>query len=394
MRSELASGIVPAVLRWARERAGYSVEDVAQRMKKDSSDIEAWERGAGAPTYVQLEKLAYEVYKRPVAIFYFPEPPQEERPQRRFRRLPEEEFATLEPDTLYALREARARQLDLMELTGGVSPAERKIFDDVQFSYQDDAPVDAAAQVREYLGVTVEEQAKWSSYDEALREWRRRVQDAGIWVFKRPFKQGDVAGFCYVHDELPIVYLNNSQPKVRQIFTLFHELAHVLLGFDHIERFDVRHYLRFLEGEDHKKELACNRFANEFLVPTDDFMRRAAVWQRDDESFSRLSERYFVSREVILRKYRDRGWVDSSFYQDTVERWRSEREEREERPSGRGGNFYYTKATYLGEKYLELAFRGYYRGSYGLEELAGYLDVKAHQVIGLEPSLHRAMGVE
>ena len=394
MKSERASGIVPAVLRWARERAGYSVEDVARRMKKESSDIEAWETGAGAPTYVQLEKLAYEVYKRPVAIFYFPEPPQEEQPQRRFRRLPAEEFATLEPDTLYALREARARQLDLMELTGGVNPAERKIFDDVQLSYHEDAPIDAAAQVREYLGVTVDEQSAWGSYDEALKEWRRRVQDAGIWVFKRSFKQSDVAGFCYVHDELPIIYMNNSQLKVRQIFTLFHELAHVLLGFDHIERSDVRHYLRFLEGEDHQKELACNRFANEFLVPTDDFVGHAAAWERDDDSFDFLSRRYFVSREVILRKYRDRGWVDSSFYRDTVERWRSEREGGEDRPSGQGGNFYHTKATYLGEKYLELAFRGYYRGSYGLEELASYLDVKANQVIGLESSLDRAMGVE
>ncbi len=394
MKSERASGIVPAVLRWARERAGYSVEDVARRMKKDSSDIDAWETGAGAPTYVQLEKLAYEIYKRPLAIFYFPEPPQEEQPQRRFRSLPEEDIATLDPDTLYALREARARQLDLMELTAGVNPAERRIFEDVQLSYHDDAPVDGASQVREYLGVTAEEQAEWRSYDEALKEWRRRVQDAGVWVFKRPFRQSDVAGFCYVHDELPIVYLNNSQPKVRQIFTLFHELAHVLLGFNHIERSDVTYYLRFLEGEDHRKEVACNRFANEFLVPTDDFMKHAAAWQRDDESLGRLSERYFVSREVILRKYRDRGWVDSSFYRDTVERWRSEGEGMENRPSGRGGNFYHTKATYLGEKYLELAFKGYYRGSYGLEELASYLDVKASQVIGLESSLHRAVDVE
>ena len=394
MRSELASGIVPAVLRWARERAGYSVEDVAQRMKKDSSDIEAWETGAGAPTYIQLETLAYDIYKRPLAIFYFPEPPQEEQPQRRFRRLPEEEFATLEPDTLYALREARARQLDLMELTGGINPAERKIFDDVQFSYQDDAPVDAAAQVRKYLGVTVDEQSAWGSYDEAIKEWRRRVQDAGIWVFKRSFKQSDVAGFCYVHGELPIVYLNDSQPKVRQIFTLFHELAHVLLGFDHIERSDVAHYLRFLEGEDHRKEVACNRFANEFLVPTDDFVGHAVAWERDDDSFDFLSRRYFVSREVILRKYRDRGWVGSSFYQDTVERWHSEKEGTEKRPSGRGGNFYNTTVAYLGDKYLELAFTGYYQGRYGLEDLASYLGVKADQIINLEPSLHRAMSIE
>lgn len=393
MRSELASGIVPAVLRWARERAGYSVEDVARRMKKDSSDIDAWETGADAPTYIQLETLAYDVYKRPIAIFFFPEPPQEEQPERRFRWIPEEEFATLEPDTLYALREARVRQLDLMELTDGINPAERKIFDDVQLSYHDDAPVDAAAQVREYLGVAVEDQVQWRSYDEALKEWRRRVQDAGVWVFKRSFRQSDVAGFCYVHDELPIVYLNNSQPKVRQIFTLFHELAHVLLRFDHIERSDVAHYLGVLEGEGRSKEVACNRFANEFLVPTDDFLRHASARQRDDESFRRLRERYFVSREVILRKYWDRGWVDSSFYESAVARWRSERED-EERQSGSGGYFYNNTAAYLGDKYLELAFKGYYQGRYGLNELAGYLDVKANQVVGLEPALHRAMRVE
>ena len=133
--------------------------------------------------------------------------------------------------------------------------------------------------------MTVEDQVQWRSYDEALKEWRRRVQDAAYMGFQEvSFKQSDVAGFCYVHGELPIVYLNNSQPKVRQIFTLFHQLAHVLLGFDHIERSDVAHYLRLLEGEDHRKEVACNRFANEFLVPTDDFVRHAAAWQCDDES--------------------------------------------------------------------------------------------------------------
>ena len=71
---------------------------------------------------------------------------------------------------------------------------------------------------------------------------------------------------------------------------------HVLLRFDHIERSDVSHYLRFLEGEDHNKELACNRFANEFLVPTDDFVEHAVAWERDDDSFDYLSRRYFVSR--------------------------------------------------------------------------------------------------
>lgn len=43
-------------------------------------EISAWEAGAGGPSYAQLEKLAYELYKRPLAIFLLPSPPPEPRP--------------------------------------------------------------------------------------------------------------------------------------------------------------------------------------------------------------------------------------------------------------------------------------------------------------------------
>ena len=58
----------PDVLRWARATAGWSVEDIALRMKKDIDVVIAWESGEESPTYVQLEKLAYQIYKRPIAL--------------------------------------------------------------------------------------------------------------------------------------------------------------------------------------------------------------------------------------------------------------------------------------------------------------------------------------
>lgn len=71
------TGVQPSVLRWARESAGLTVEAVAQKLDRAASDIESWEGGTSAPTYPQLEKLAYEVYKRPLAVFFFPSPPAE-----------------------------------------------------------------------------------------------------------------------------------------------------------------------------------------------------------------------------------------------------------------------------------------------------------------------------
>ena len=73
---EYIQGINPTIVKWARERSGYTLEDVATSLNKDVETISDWESGEQAPTYVQLETLAGK-YKRPIAIFFFPEPPQE-----------------------------------------------------------------------------------------------------------------------------------------------------------------------------------------------------------------------------------------------------------------------------------------------------------------------------
>ena len=85
MKAEPVAGIQPAVLRWARESIGMSVEDVALKLKRPPEDIRAWESAdATAPTYAQLETLAYKVLKRPLAVFFLPEPPKEVSPKREF----------------------------------------------------------------------------------------------------------------------------------------------------------------------------------------------------------------------------------------------------------------------------------------------------------------------
>ena len=110
------TGINPQILKWARERANYSLEDVAAKLKKDIQVIEKWELGQEAPTYVQLEKLAYELYKRPIALFFFPRPPKEADEHQQFRTLPEFEVAKLSPNTRYIIRQAKAMQLSLKEI--------------------------------------------------------------------------------------------------------------------------------------------------------------------------------------------------------------------------------------------------------------------------------------
>lgn len=374
-------GLNPALLIWARERAGQDVGAVAASLKKDVSVIEAWESGVAAPTYVQLEKLAYEVYKRPIAIFFFPFPPEEPDAGESFRTLPEFELERLEADTLFKVRKARALQESLAELNNARNPALRRIFDDIKLSASDTVK-SVAANIREYLGVELGEQKTWKSPVEAFKSWRSAIENSGVFVFKDSFKQSGVSGFCLVDREFPIIYVNNSTPPARQVFTLLHELAHILLNSNGLTNVDDS-FIALLKGAERQIEVFCNAFAAEFLVPDEDFRAVSRGVQVEDDALADLARLYSVSREVILRRFLEMGTIGSSTYESTVSRWRKEYESRRaERVPG--GNYYATQATYLGKRYLELAFGRFYRGECTMEQLAGYLNVKATSVSGLE----------
>ncbi len=378
-----ASGINHEMLRWARERAGYSVEEVAHRRRVSSETVQEWEEGKSYPTWRQLEQLAHNDYHRSTGFFFLNTPPDENTAEAEFRRLPSDMLEGLDADTLYAIRQARIRQEDLRMLLGVQGSSERFILLDMQNTVDSQQPIQAASQVRERLGVSIDEQRSWQSEDDALKQWRERVEDNGIWVFKRSFKQKDIAGFCLNDDVFPVIYLNNGQSKTRQIFTLFHELAHLMFDFNYLERLDSQHYLDLLSGHDREIEIACNRFAGEFLVPSDDFDREIAnrnSGSPNDDYLVLLARSYKVSREVILRKFRDRNLVDAESYQERVQLWSSLSEPR----SGKGGDYYATQATYLGQKYLRAAFRAFDEGRIDEFQLTACLGVKGTSLDRLE----------
>ena len=378
--TEHVAGIQHSVLKWAREQAGLSPQDVADAMNRDVGIIEAWESGQNAPTYVQLEKLAYQLYKRPVAIFFFPAPPPETNLKKFFRTLPDFEVEAMSADTRYALRYGKSMQLALAELNEGINPAERKLFTQIKLTPKSNISK-TVFQIRHHLGINLGDQTRWGRSDEALKAWREQIEELGIFVFTRSFKQKEMSGFCLVDKEFPIIYLNNSTSKTRQIFTLFHELAHILAHVNGITKEDDR-YIHSLPKNEKETELMCNNFAGEFLVPFLDFDTRIRSISMNDASISALANLYKVSREVILRKLFDRGLVDQDFYEARAAKWA--KEYLESKSESEGGNYYRTQAAYLGNKYLGLVFGKYYQGRLTMEQVADYLGVKTKSVAGLE----------
>jgi Zn-dependent peptidase ImmA (M78 family) len=357
---------------WARQRAGLTLEEAAQKFRH----IAAWEEGSALPTYPQLESMAEE-FKLPIAVFFFPEPPRMPPIRESFRTLPDTEFDRIPKAVRFLLQKAKALQLNLVELTQGVNPAPRQIARELRFR-DSETPEKMAARVREYLGITVDMQSGWRDDDSALKAWRSALQGIGIFVFKDAFRTEDFFGFSLYDETFPLIYVNNSATKTRQIFTLFHELAHILFHTSGIDTPDER-YIPALPDRDRRIEVLCNRFAAHFLLPEDAFVQSVAGLRHNEASAERLAALFHVSRETIYRKFLDRQWITQLEYRRAVDGWNAQRQE-----GGSGGNHYRTKIAYLGREYIELAFRQYYQNRIDDEQLADYLDTKVKNVGALE----------
>ncbi len=380
--AEHINGINPDILKWARERSGYTAEAIANALNKQVSIVNDWESGERALTYVQLETLA-DKYKRPIAIFFFPEPPEESNTTEN-PALRSSDNDHLDPRIHILLRQAHARQLSLMELNLGANPSEKKIFRDMQAQPTDSA-ITLAQQTRMYLNISVDTQVGWNSVTDALENWRDSVEENGIFVFKEAFKDESVDGFCLVHNEFPVVYLNNSRPFVRQIFSLFHELGHLLLGENGITR--------RTNPTNGNIETFCNQFASEFLVPSDDLETQLNSPVYDDNAIKVLATRYKVSRPVILVKLVNSGILTRENYRERMERWTQEHERHIKKRAGSnspsGGNYYNTHVAYLGYRFMELAFSKYRQGHCSIDQLAEYLSTKVKHLPELEGRLSR-----
>ncbi len=380
--------INPSVLQWARETSGVTAEDVARILNRKSVTAEtvaAWERGEGSPSYSQLEELAYQVYKRPLALFFFPEPPMEETPRQAFRTLPEYAIERLSARMRFLVRQAKTMQFNLMELYEGKNTSKRQIVKDLKLAM--DMPIsEAVVAVRKYINIDLKEQCTWNSTEKAFKVWRKAFEECGVFVFKEAFKDEPFSGFCLYDDQFPIIIVNNSKPDTRQVFTLFHELPHLLFGTGGVDM-PIDDYFQFLQGDNKQIEVLCNRFAGAFLVPDDDFDQKIKTISISDNTIADLAKLYCVSREVILRKLYDRKLVGSHFYELKVEEWNKGKVKK-----GSGGDYYRNKGVYLGESYIELVFSRLYQNRISVQQLADYLGVKVKNVPGMEELLYAKGG--
>ncbi len=374
--------INPKILTWAREeRNNLTIDMLAERMQREPSEIQEWEDGKKKPTYGQLEDLAYKHLKIPLAVFFFPIVPDYPDPIEKFRRLPDYEMSRLTDDTLKKIRLAQAYQDSLSIITE--DHTSKKIFRDIIPGNISASLL--ASKVRSYLSIDLKEQFTFKSTDSAFKRWRYLLEECGIFTFKDTFKDRFVSGFCLIHDEYPIIFINNSNSFSRQIFTIIHELGHILVGLNGITDIDES-YFSYLSKDDRNIEIFCNDFASQVLVPEEGFKEIVTFYKKDGiHAVEDAASKFSVSREVILRRLMDHRIVSESIYKENVSKWN--RDFLRKAKDKAGGNYYLTKLSYIGERYAKSAFAQYRKGRIDQSTLASHLNIKAKYLNKLDPLL-------
>ncbi|MFW6012467.1 MAG: ImmA/IrrE family metallo-endopeptidase [bacterium] len=326
--------IKPELLRWARERAGLSVDALERRFPK----LEAWERGELHPTLKQVERFA-RATSTPVGFLFLDEPPVERVPVPDFRTIAQARKDRPSPDlldTIYLCQQrqdwyrdfARSMRGEPLSFVGSAS-----LGDDV---------VATAARIREALGFDVEERRRLSTWTEALRRFIAQADALGILVMvsgvvgsntRRALDPDEFRGFALVDSFAPLVFLNGADTKAAQMFTLAHELAHVWLGQSAVSDAQA------VAASDQETERWCNLVAAELLVPLDQVREEYDEGADLQGELDRLARRFKVSTLVTLRRIHDAGGLTReelwAAYDQELARLR-------ELPRSSGGNFYLT----------------------------------------------------
>jgi Zn-dependent peptidase ImmA (M78 family)/transcriptional regulator with XRE-family HTH domain len=361
------------MLIWARDRAGLSLDDAAARLDLAVEKLWQWEQGTDRPSIAQLRKVG-EVYKRPLAIFFLPEPPQGFDPQREFRRLSGVTPRTESPELRLALRMALFRReaaRELYERLGETIPESK-----VVARPQEDEEI-VGQRIRESLGISWKNQLAWTGAYAALSSWRSAIEGQGILVFQTSEVEfAEMRGTSIPHGPLPVIVLNSADAPHGRIFTLIHEYAHILLGAG-------GHESSPMEGqrlpEDQVLERASNRFAAAALMPRREFLAEASNHQAalagDEDGLRRFANRIKISPEAILRRLVALQKVPASLYRQKRHAWQL-------RPwysfpeTGGGPPIEVRVVSSIGRPFVSLVLEGYQRNAVSSADVVDYLGVQ------------------
>ena len=362
--------INPIMFQWARERAGKTVPELIHKFPK----FEDWETGEVHPTLKQLERFA-KATCLPVGYLFLPNPPVEIIPIPDFRTIGNIYIGHPSPDlldTVYICQQrqewyrnyAISQREDILPFIGSVD-----INGDI---------VSVAEEIRNVLKFDIDERRHFPTWTEALRQFITQADDAGIMVMVsgvvgsnnyRKLIPDEFRGFVLADDIAPLVFINGSDTKSAQMFTLAHELAHLWIGESALSDINIA------TAPTNQIENWCNQVAAELLVPFSIISKEYRPTNTLYDEVNRLARFFKVSTLVILRRIHDIGGLSREEFWDA---FNMELEHLNDISRGNGGNYYLSQAARVSKRFARALISSTLEGQTLFRDARQLLGFKKH----------------
>ncbi|MBE6510165.1 MAG: ImmA/IrrE family metallo-endopeptidase [Methanobrevibacter millerae] len=292
-------------LKWARTSVKYEKDDVASKLNVNPEKITEWEE-TGELTHDELIALS-DVYEVSPYTFFDGNDPVYDKEIPDFRTINSEKIK-LTPEIMFELRRAKENRETLLNFEEDFDDFEFPLFS--SYTLDSNNPLIVAKNIRNLL-----EMSRSNSHRK-LDYWINLIESLGILVFEfYNIEPEQLRGYALYYDKLPIIGINHKESTNAKKFTLFHELAHLIMKKDGIS--NINEYTII-----NNDEAYCNKVAAEVLVPNKLFKN----YIRDNSSYKKfrvedikgLSKIFNVSRQVIVRRALDLGFISRVDYNNRI----------------------------------------------------------------------------
>lgn len=364
-----------AVMRWLRESAGWTSAEAGKRLGLREETYLNLESGGKTPTLRQIELLA-KAFRRPVAAFLLPAPPEEPQLPQDFRLIPpsgkKKEFSR-------KLRRVFRRARWLQNLS-------RELMTNLSFSIEptslqkrrlSDNPATIAASEREASGITLEQQMKWKDSYKAFNAWRNYLEGKNIRAFQISMPPEEARGFSLTDKKPHLLAVNTADDINARIFTLFHEYAHLLLSETGV---CIPEFAGADSTQAAKVERWCNRFAAEFLLPQQAKRHLVVETQAGRQQIGlgkllgKYSAKFKVSKYALFVRMKEFGMVTDVELNQFVETLK--KTERRKGGFGRGLTQLDRCNQEKGSNYVSLVLENLDRGLINTRDALDYLSIR------------------
>jgi len=248
-----------------------------------------------------------------------------------------------------------------------------------KFSVKND-PVQIASDIKEKLGISDSEISEGGTDERTLLKLIDKVEKIGIIVFKNSIlvnnthiklNPAEFRGFTIVDEIAPVIFINSADGVRAQIFTLFHETAHIWIGKSAVSDADF-------DNQDETEKL-CNLVAVEILMPKEKILENWDKSLEPIENINIISKKYYISKLAISYRALNLNLITKDEHESIKEALKKEQSEIVKKE--KGGDYYKNLTVRNSKTFTKEVINSLKSGEILYKEAAQLLNVKNLKIL-------------